>query len=1102
MTKHQSICRIVPIVLAVALMLTLMPGVTLAASSTVDITGMPSVPAIQSAIQSAIADANAGDTVTVIGTFSGAGTTLTIDIPAGVTVKWEPILYRGSATAGPLIYLNNATGDGFFEVTNNTWLENTGSGNTLISEGSNATITVSEHGTVEANSGTAIEARGQNATVNIISGGSAFNEATTNVRPVIHMTNSTNPNTRILIDSGSVAALNSDFSDYAIQTYGDIEILGNSNVYADPGSGRAINALGASSTIIIGDNARVHTASGITIRTNDTNPATVIIKDNASVYNEGSNNVIWMPGGGSATIQDDAKVEAKGTGIAINSTGSVTVTDNAWVTASTGKAINSSATTVDGGFVFAYGPNMAQIITVAPTVIDPGVVVGWDHKKPGPFMIGSTDFLTVEPAGTAVWGIVSGKSGVIYTNGANTGFFPIEVELDTSAAEPVTGISLNRTTLTLVVGDDETLIATITPSNAVNQIVIWEIEGLNEPAQFYEGDPIPPSQIASISIDGTITGLSPGTVTVRATAADDTYGELYATCFVTVVPAPIIAATAGPNGIVSPYGDVSVPYKLGDGADKSFLIIPDEGYNISTVLVDNVDVGPVATYIFVTVTADHTIHATFVLAVYNITYNGLATGDVNTLNPLTFTITDLPITLEDAERDGYNFDGWYDAATGGNLVTDITTIGDKELWAVFDTTPIEYDIIYNGLETTDTNANPDTFDVTDLPFSLIDAERDGYNFDGWYDAATGGTLVTDITTTGDKELWAVFDTANPIEYDIIYNGLQAGDTNDNPDTFDVTDLPLTLVDAVRDGYAFIEWQDGQSNPVTSITTTGDKTLWAVFDTTPTVYNIVYNGVEGTDTNTNPATFDIYDLPFALDDLIRAGGAGFIGWFDAAVGGNQVTDITATGDKTLWARFEQTSGGNTGGGSGTGNATIVPPGNGSGGNQSTGNGSNQSSGGGNQSSGGGNQSSGNGSNQSSNASAVYTVIQHFGLYAGAGDSEGIIHGPLHHFVQLSFQGQVIDPANYVVSEVERSGGSQNEGNIVITLKESFDQTFDAGTYTFRAQFTDGYADLVMTVGDDSSQSSDPIPHLWMWLAILMLLAVFAMFILREDEEYDE
>ncbi|MCL2550489.1 MAG: hypothetical protein FWE78_06175, partial [Methanimicrococcus sp.] len=148
MTKTQSVYRILPIVLAVALMLTLLPGIALAASSTVPITGMPSVPAIQSAIQSAIADAGPGDTVTVTGTFSGAGTTLTLDIPADVTVKWEPILYRGSATTGPLIYLNNLTGDGFFEVTNNSWLENTGSGNTLISEGSNATITVSNGGTV------------------------------------------------------------------------------------------------------------------------------------------------------------------------------------------------------------------------------------------------------------------------------------------------------------------------------------------------------------------------------------------------------------------------------------------------------------------------------------------------------------------------------------------------------------------------------------------------------------------------------------------------------------------------------------------------------------------------------------------------------------------------------------------------------------------------------------------------------------------------------------------------------------------------------------------------------------------------------------------
>ncbi|MCL2550153.1 MAG: InlB B-repeat-containing protein, partial [Methanimicrococcus sp.] len=799
-----------------------------------------------------------------------------------------------------------------------------------------------------ANSGTAIEARGQNATV-IINGGSAFNEATTNVRPVLHMTNSTSPNTKVLIDGGSVAALNPDFSDYAIQTYGDVEITGNAKVYADPGSGRAINALGAGSTVIISGDAEVHTASGITIRTNDTHTVTVIVKDNASVYNEGSNNVIWMPGGGSATIQDDAKVEAKGTGIAINSTGSVTVADDAWVIASTGKAINSSATNVDGGFVFAYGSGMAQIITVTPTVTNPGVVVGWDHKKPGPFMIGSIDFLTVEPAGTAVWGIDGGKPGVIYTNGANSGFFPIDVELDTSAAEPVTDIALNPTTLTLVVGDYETLNVIITPTYAVNQIIIWEIEGYVEPA--HPDDPSDPL-IASISSDGTVTGLLPGTVTIKATAADDSYNA-YATCVVTVLPAPVITATADPNGSISPSGDVSVAYKDGMGGDKNFTIIPDDGYAISAVLVDGSDKGSIATYPFEEVVTDHTIHATFALVSYDIIYNGLASGDENT-NPDTFDVIDLPFDLDDAVRDGYDFDGWYNAAIGGNLVTNITTTGDKELWARFDTVPIEYNITYNGLEIGDVNTNPDTFDVTDLPFDLDDAVRDGYNFLGWYDAATGGIKVTSINETGDKDLWAVFQ-------------------------------------------------------------------------------------------------------------------------------------------------KKTSGG----GSGTGNATVIPPGGSQNGSSNGGGSQNGSSNGeGNQSSNSGD--SGNGSNNSNNSSnnSVYTVIQNFGQYPGAGDSEGIIDGPLNHFVRLMFQGQVVDPDNYVVTENERNGTVRNEGNIVITLKESYDQTFDVGTYTFRAEFTDGYADLTMTVGDGGSQSSDAMPMFLVWAFVLMLLALFVMYILHEDEEFEE
>jgi len=68
-----------------------------------------------------------------------------------------------------------------------------------------------------------------------------------------------------------------------------------------------------------------------------------------------------------------------------------------------------------------------------------------------------------------------------------------------------------------------------------------------------------------------------------------------------------ITASAGSNGSISPSGVVTVD----NGADQQFTITPDTGYHVGDVKIDGSSVGPVLTYNFTNVAADHTIKATF-----------------------------------------------------------------------------------------------------------------------------------------------------------------------------------------------------------------------------------------------------------------------------------------------------------------------------------------------------------------------------------------------------------------------------------------------------------------------------------------------------------
>ena len=70
-----------------------------------------------------------------------------------------------------------------------------------------------------------------------------------------------------------------------------------------------------------------------------------------------------------------------------------------------------------------------------------------------------------------------------------------------------------------------------------------------------------------------------------------------------------ITATAGTGGTIAPSGDVTIK----TGENRTFTITPNSGYIVSDVLVDGTSIGAVNRYTFINVTANHRIHALFVV---------------------------------------------------------------------------------------------------------------------------------------------------------------------------------------------------------------------------------------------------------------------------------------------------------------------------------------------------------------------------------------------------------------------------------------------------------------------------------------------------------
>ena len=85
---------------------------------------------------------------------------------------------------------------------------------------------------------------------------------------------------------------------------------------------------------------------------------------------------------------------------------------------------------------------------------------------------------------------------------------------------PVTGVSLDKTQLSLVVGGTTKLIPKVEPSGAYCEVVKWTSSN---------------TSVAEVNMYGTVTAKAAGSATVTVITVD---GDFTATCAVTVSPAP------------------------------------------------------------------------------------------------------------------------------------------------------------------------------------------------------------------------------------------------------------------------------------------------------------------------------------------------------------------------------------------------------------------------------------------------------------------------------------------------------------------------------------------------------------------------------------
>ncbi|EBF5157346.1 LPXTG cell wall anchor domain-containing protein [Listeria monocytogenes] len=286
-----------------------------------------------------------------------------------------------------------------------------------------------------------------------------------------------------------------------------------------------------------------------------------------------------------------------------------------------------------------------------------------------------------------------------------------------------------------------------------------------------------------------------------------------------------------------------------------------------------------------------TLYARFTMNNYIATFNNDGTTTTQTVD-----YQEALTEPTEPTKDGYTFEGWYDAQTGGNkwnFATNKMPANNITLYARYSVKSYTATFDKEGTTTTQT-ANYDS-----LLTEPAAPTKDGYTFDGWYDAETGGTkwnFATNKMPAKNVTLYARFTVKS-------YTATFDKDGTTTTQTVNYDSLIQEPTAPTKDGYTFTGWYDAETGGnkwdfAANKMPAKNVTLYARFSTN--AYTATFDK-EGT---TTTQAVD-YDSLLTEPTAPTKDGYTFDGWYDAETGGNKwnfATNKMPAKNMTLYARF--------------------------------------------------------------------------------------------------------------------------------------------------------------------------------------------------------
>ena len=302
-----------------------------------------------------------------------------------------------------------------------------------------------------------------------------------------------------------------------------------------------------------------------------------------------------------------------------------------------------------------------------------------------------------------------------------------------------------------------------------------------------------------------------------------------------------------------------------------------------------------------------TFSSTAYAAKKNVTVTFDGNGGTVSVKTKTVTVGETYGSLSSASRQGYTFDGWYTAKSGGTHITAKTKVTNNKNHTLYaHWTANTYTVTFNG---DGVKVSPESKKVkfNSTYGTLPSPQKYGYTFEGWYTARNGkGTKITANSTVSTASNHTLFAKWKPIKRKLIFdaNGGTVSPTSKEV-TYDekLGDLPTPK----KKGFTFAGWstkKTGDPKYVNSNTKFKQDTNLTVYARWNVTVSFVTNGGS-----------KVADRKYVIDkqyDKLPAptkSGYRFLGWYRGTTGNSRIyeSDKASTEVKTMYARWEPING---------------------------------------------------------------------------------------------------------------------------------------------------------------------------------------------------